>query len=398
MPLLLIAIVAMLAQQTMATVTKTAVPVLFKPVADEIGFSPELVLGYTWVFACVGIAVMLSCGGFITRFGALRMSQIGCLLMAAGLALLALVSAPAGVALGVLALVAGVISVGTTVSTPASSQILARYAPARWAPLVFSLKQTGVPAGVAIASFTAPLLAASVGWRGAALVLAGVSVIIAVALQPCRREFDRHRRPDHPLGLAGVRATFLGVLGQPGLRMLAIAGFCFIGLQSIYTNFTVVYLAEELGYPLAAAGSALAVATLVAAPGRILWGWVSSVYISPRRLLVGLAVGMAVGAVAMGLYERSWSHTAIMAPLVLVSATALSWHGVLLSEIARLSADGEVGSMTGGVLAFGTAGQVVFPGLFWLGYLAGGYTGAYTAVAAPSLLAALALLRGRDEA
>ena len=59
MPLLLVAIVAMLAQQTLATAAKTGVPVLFKPMADELQFDAELVLVYTWGFACVGITVCL---------------------------------------------------------------------------------------------------------------------------------------------------------------------------------------------------------------------------------------------------------------------------------------------------------------------------------------------------
>ena len=66
MPIVLLAVTAMLGQQTMATVAKTVVPVLFKPIADELGIPPELVLVYTWAFACVGIVVMLGCGPFIS--------------------------------------------------------------------------------------------------------------------------------------------------------------------------------------------------------------------------------------------------------------------------------------------------------------------------------------------
>jgi MFS family permease len=391
--LLIVAIIAMLAQQTFATAAKAGVPVLFKPVADEIGFSAELVLLYTWVFACVGILVMLGCGAFITRFGALRMTQVGCVLMALGLAGLATVTAPAWMALTGLCAVAGAISMGATLSTPASSQILARYAPLRWAPLVFSIKQTGVPAGIVVASFAAPYLSAEYGWRGAGLILAGGCIAIAIALQPCRREFDQDRKPKHPLTIASLRTTFLAVLNTPSLRDLAMAAFAFIGLQAIYTNFTVVYLAEELHYDLAQAGATLGFATLVAAPGRIFWGWVSSVWVTPRTLLIYLAIAMSIGCAAMGLYSESWSYWAIMTPLVVVSATALSWHGVLLSEIARLAPPGEVGRMTGGVLAFGTAGQIAFPIIFGLGYWLGDYIGAFLAVSLPAFATALIMLR-----
>lgn len=393
MPLLLIAILAMLFQQTMATVAKAGVPVLFKPIADTIGFDAELVLVYTWVFACVGIVVMLGCGAFITRYGPLRMAQLGCVLMALGLGTLSLTDSPLWFAGAILVLVSATISVGATVSTPASSQILARYSPARWAPLVFSIKQSGVPLGVALAGFAAPALTELVGWRGAGLAMGGVSLVIAVALEPCRREFDRDAKPGHPLTMASARETFLTVTREPGLRLLAAAGFSFIGLQSIYTNFTVVYLAEILDYSLQAAGAALGVATLVAAPGRIFWGWISSTLVRPRTLLIGLAFTMALGAAALGQATTDWPHWMVMAPLIVVSATALSWHGVLLSEIARLSPKDEVGRMTGGVLAFGTAGQIVFPAVFGVGYLLGGYPGAYLAVALPAIVIAIVLMR-----
>jgi nitrate/nitrite transporter NarK len=42
----------------------------------------------------------------------------------------------------------------------------------------------------------------------------------------------------------------------------------------------------------------------------------------------------------------------------------VSWHGVLLAEVARLSPAGRIGATTGAVLAFGDAGALVLPLLF----------------------------------
>ena len=139
----------------------------------------------------------------------------------------------------------------------------------------------------------------------------------------------------------------------------------------------------------------MGLAVIIAAPGRIFWGWVSSTLIKPRTLLAILAMIMAVAGVAMGLYTKQWPHYAIMVPMLLISATTLSWHGVLLSEIAQHSSGSQVGRMTGGVLAFGTAGQIFFPLVFWLGYLAYGYPGAFIAVSLPSAWIAGALLAYR---
>ena len=394
MPVLLLAVITMLGQQMIATVAKTAIPVLFKAIADDLGFDSQWVLVFTWVFACAGIVVMLGCGAYLIRYGALRMSQWGCVVMGAGLVLSAASFGGAWGALPVLAVVAVLVSVGVTVATPASSQILARYAPPRWAPLVFSVKQTGVPAGVVIASFAAPALALAFGWRAAAVVLGSVCILIALGLQPFRREFDADRRPDHPLTFGSISETFFLVIREPALRLLAGSAFAFIGLQAIYTNFTVVYLTERLGFTLAEAGTALGIATITAVPGRILWGWVGSTLVPPQLLLCVLAAAMAVGAAAMGFFDATWSYAAVLAPLLVISLTALSWHGLLLAEVARLTPGPETGRMTGGVLAFGTAGQIVFPLLFFAGYFAAGYLAAYVAVALPAALAGAALLRG----
>ena len=393
MPVLLLAVITMLGQQMIATVAKTAIPVLFKAIADDLDFDSQWVLVFTWLFACAGIVVMLGCGAYLIRYGALRMSQWGCVVMGVGLVLSAASFGGAWGALPVLAVVAVLVSVGVTVATPASSQILARYAPPRWAPLVFSVKQTGVPAGVVIASFAAPALALAFGWRVAAVVLGSVCILIALGLQPFRREFDADRRPDHPLTFGSISETFFLVIREPALRLLAGSAFAFIGLQAIYTNFTVVYLTERLGFTLAEAGTALGIATITAVPGRILWGWVGSTLVPPQLLLCLLAAAMAVGAAAMGFFDATWSYAAVLAPLLVISLTALSWHGLLLAEVARLTPGPETGRMTGGVLAFGTAGQIVFPLLFFGGYFAAGYLAAYVAVALPAALAGAALLR-----
>lgn len=401
-PLLILAVVAMLIQQTMATVAKTAIPVLFPTIALDLGTASEAVLAYTWVFAVVGVLVMAGCGTFIMRYGAIRISQIGGLLMAAGLGLAALVAvsfwaAALWVDVLLLALAAMLISVGSTSATPASSEILARYAPPRIAPFIFSLKQTGVPAGIAIAGALVLPLSVWIGWQAALGVTAATCLVIALGLQPCRREFDRDRNPGQKLALGDVKETVRSVWQQPPLRTMAMAAFVFVGLQAIFTNFTVVYLYEVLDYTAVEAGAVLGLTTLVAVPARIFWGIVASTMMPARPLLGLLAAVMAVAATAMGAFTPDWSPWQVSAVCVVIAMTALSWHGVLLSEVARVAPQGSVGRLTGGVLAFGTAGQVASPLLFGALYFPFGYQAAYLAVALPAAAVAFVMLR-RDAA
>jgi hypothetical protein len=77
-----------------------------------------------------------------------------------------------------------------------------------------------------------------------------------------------------------------------------------------------------------------------------------------------------------------------------VSATAVSWHGILLSETARLAPPGRVAAVTGGVLSFGQIGALVGPLVFSLLLsLTGGYTAGWVLCAIPALWVSLSLLR-----
>ena len=48
-----------------------------------------------------------------------------------------------------------------------------------------------------------------------------------------------------------------------------LAAFTFVGMQAIYTNFTITYLFEDLGFSLAEAGRVLGLATLAGAQALI---------------------------------------------------------------------------------------------------------------------------------
>lgn len=62
----------------------------------------------------------------------------------------------ASASLPLLAVGAFVGGLGQAISTPSSSHLLGRLAPPRLAPLVFSIKQTGVPVGLMLGGVVAP--------------------------------------------------------------------------------------------------------------------------------------------------------------------------------------------------------------------------------------------------
>lgn len=346
---------------------------------------------YLAIQSVAGFLTTIGCGAFIVRYGALRMTQVGMAALGIGL-----VSVATGL-LPLFALGAFIGGLGQAISTPSSSHILGRLAPPRIAPLVFSIKQTGVPAGLMLGGVVAPALVVAFDWRIALLAVGAVCFLSVVALQPLRARFDVDREPGRPLSPADMRANVAATLRDPALRALCLAMFAFVGLQSLFTGFFVLYLVRGLGYELERAGLVFAIAVAVAVPGRIFWGWLASRLVRPATLLALLGLGMAVASVLTALIAAEWPTWAAVLAATALSLTALSWHGVLLAEVARLAPAGRIGATTGAVLSFGDAGALVLPLLFSAALtLTGGYSAGFLIGGALALLyGAVALWRRR---
>lgn len=391
--LLLIVLAAMFLQQTFATLGRSLPPIIAPAILRDLALDPAWLGIYVGAAALSALTFQLGCGSFILRYGAMRMSQVALVLLGVGLMIATI--GPAW-----LLLVSGVIGGGAAaMSTPASSHLLGRYSPPRQAPLVFSVKQTAVPAGLLVAGILGPWLTGLTGWRGA-INIAGLSCIVfAVMLEPLRAEFDSDRVPSQSFRLSDFHTTIAGVLAAADLRRLSFACFAFNGLQTVFTSYFVVVL-TDLGHGLAAAGFVFSVAMVIAVPGRIFWGWLGSGRVDPAMVMCWLALGMAGGAAAMALLGPSWPLLLIGLVATVLSATVMSWHGILLSEAARLAPEGQRGSATGGVLSFGQMGGLLLP-LVYSGMLVltGSHGLGFAACGLPALVVGLVLLRApRDEA
>jgi MFS family permease len=182
------------------------------------------------------------------------------------------------------------------------------------------------------------------------------------------------------------------VLKTRDLRKLSGACFAFNGIQSVFTAYFVTYLVS-LGYELATAGFLFSLAVVLAVPCRVLWGWLGSFHVSPRLVMAGLAMGMAASIALLGMSSAEWPATMVAAVGAALSATALSWHGILLSEAARLAPAGTIAAVTGGVLSFGQIGAFAGPLMFSLLLgLTGGYAAGWGICAIPALWIGVTLL------
>jgi len=359
-PVVYTAAIAMLLQQSLSTMSGLTIPVLAPPIAAETGLNPSLVGLYTAFLYGGSMISSLAGGGFLLRFGALRVSQACLFVVAIGL----MINAPGLTSLFVIgALVTGL---GGGPSTPASSQILARYADPANAPLIFSIKQTGVPIGGVIAGMILPVYVSLFGWRGALVCAALMALALALLLQPLRTEFDSDRQPRRSLKMNDIRATLTAVISDRRVRELALGLFAFTGLQLAFASFFISFLSLGLGWTLTNAGFAYSIAMGAGVIGRLIWGWVGTKYLSPLMLLALLGFSMGFAHMAISLVTETWQTTAVWIVAFVYGLTGIGYQGVLLAEIARVSPPGMAGVVTGGAVFFAYAGMILMPAAFGL--------------------------------
>lgn len=377
-------------QQTFIALGRALPAVLAPAMIADLMLDSAWIGVYFSIGAVASLAAQLGCGSFIIRYGALRMSQVALVMLAVGMAL-ATLDYPLMLVLS--ALIGGG---GAAVSTPASSHLLGRVSPPRYMPLIFSLKQTAVPAGLLLAGLLGPQLTEAFNWHYTMLFAALACLVFTLMLQPLRKLFDDDRIKTRAFHLSDFSTTLKSVVGTNSLRNMAFTCFAFNAAQTIFTVYFVVYL-TSLGYTLVAAGFVFSTAVAIAVPGRIIWGLLGSGYIQPRLVMATLAFGMAASMVLLSLCNSGWSTILVGTIAAIISATALSWHGVLLAETANAAPEGMRGAVTGGVLSFGQLGALTAPTVFsiLLG-LSNSYSLGFIVCSIPALLVGIALMRQRS--
>lgn len=377
-----------LAVQALTSMAMIAPSVMAPVVASEMGVPPQ---GIGWFVALEYLFAMssgLACGALIARFGPVRVCQVSVCLAAAGLA------AGSAAVLPVVVFAAGLIGTGYGLVNPVSSHILVRASPPHMRSLIFSIKQTGVPLGGALAGALVPPLILYFSWRWSAAAVALLCLSLALLAQPLRAA---ERRGAGSGASAGLLAPLGMVFANPPVLELAIVSLIFGTAQLALFTYFVSYLNLELGFGLVAAGLIYSSAHAAGIVGRIVWGALADRWLSPRRMLGLLGVLMAFSGAAVAGFSTDWPLPAVILASALFGASAVGWNGVYLAEVARLAPPGQAGAVTGGTQFLTFIGALTAPPLFgFLVGLAGGYGRTYLVFCLlPGLAGAYLLARPR---
>ena len=362
-------------------------PVLAPAAAPTLGVAPAAVGFFVTVVYVGSMIGTVTAGGWVGRFGPILVSQAGLALCLIGLAVGA-----SGVLPAVLA-AALILGLGYGPATPASSAILVRAAPPHLLALTFSIKQTGVPLGTAIAGAAVPLLVLALGWQGAALAIAAACGVCALALVPIRARYDAERNPRAPVSLRSAFSPVALIVRDRTLLELSLVSFIYGGMQITLLAYLVTFLVETFSLSLVLAGAIMAASQVTSVAARIGWGLFADRVASRRATLGILGIGMGASAISAIAAAPGWPLWALFAFAMAYGATAVGWNGVFLAEVARLAPPGRVSDATGGSAFFTFLGVVVTPPLFHAVLSAtSSYGLTYALFGVPALAAGLRLL------
>lgn len=337
------------------------VPAIFPIVAAESG----LRLGDVSFFGAVtfGAAMLsaLTAGGLVQRYGPLVVFEIATLTGAVGLLL---------VAIGPVELLfvsASLTGLGYGPMNALTATLLYAHTEPRRRGTYFSIKQSGVALGGALAGASMPFLASAIGWRSALVTIAGAAALVAFSGRWLHLQMGGD--PAARLGVRAVLSQLADALRIPFLKRLAFMALAFNSLQAGTTTVLVTYLTDDVRVSLVVAGGLLSINQAAGLLGRLGWGVVADWSRRPVLVLTLLGMGMALFSIAMIAFDSTSSMFLLTGAVLLLGLTSSGWNGVFLAEVARIAGAGRVSSATGCCSAFALAGGAVGPGIFGIGFV-----------------------------
>lgn len=196
--------------------------------------------------------------------------------------------------------------------------------------LALGLRQTAVPAGAALASFTLPPLASAAGVDAALYALAGMMLVAAAASAIWLRDGPRIESAAPPAPDAAR---------DPRIWRLSAASSLMIIGQVGVTSLLVLYLYSERDWSAAHAALALGGVQVGAAVARVTagrWSDLRGERVEPFRQLATLAGALLLAGVVLG-------PPALMAGGV----AAMSWNGLSFTAAAEISGRRQAGTAMG---------------------------------------------------
>ncbi|WP_415815496.1 MFS transporter [Bordetella tumbae] len=364
-PTWLMPIVAIFTLQTISAFLNRLIPILAPAMSEDFGWSGSTIGYLTASNSLGGLMILVAGSAMLKQIGGMRTLQLTLLIGAACMAWLLIPS----LAIALIACLFMGLSGGA--ANPAGSEVLQKYSPPGKRNLMFSIKQAGVPLGGVIAGLLVPLLVVLTGWRIALFFCA--LIVLLPTMMTWRLSASLDETPDkkdhffHFPTLESLRTLTVPLASlrhNSGLMKISVVGSLFAIAQSCWFTFTVIYLVDQLGYPLALAGMVFAVMQAGGVIGRIVLGWLSDYLRSANITLTIAAVFSAVTTALLGLTSAAWPLWSVITLAFVAGCSAASWNGVQIAEVARRSPPQMISETSAGSSILVNLMNMVAPTLF----------------------------------
>ncbi len=350
---------AMLGILTLSSMSVFGIAVLAPESAGWFGLDPRFIGPLnSIIYLCAAVSGSMS-SRYVLRYGAVRVCQI-CMLFAA----LGLFAYASGEVL-LLPLCAVFLGIAYGPYNPASAHVLAEITTEKSRPLVFSIKQLGVPIGGMLAGALLPVLNLWLGWQASILCVATLALGVAWLVQPLHHR-EHAARTGTGSASAGMLACLALVLRDTHLRRYTLVAFVFAGPQVCAGAFMVIYLNDDLNISLLNAGLVLAAMQFGGILGRLIWGAIAERIFRSSTTLVLIGTLTTLCMLLTAHTDSHWPLAMIMLLSLVLGFSAYGWNGVVLSKIATLAPDRRSADATGGMQFVMFGGVVIFPSLFAL--------------------------------
>lgn len=363
---LIITVTAVMAVSTLMQYSLSAIGPL---VIDSLALSSVVYGSFFTVYFAVCTVGSLILGGPTDRMGARwGMALVG---VTASIGFVAVAAAPS----------VGLVYVGLFFSglagafcNPATNLALLNI-PNR-GPLV-GIKQSGVQMSAIVGGSVVAPAAQEMGWRGAFLVCAAVSLAVTIPV-------SRVRLGDAKEAAVGEHGNETSIVG---LGVYAFLMGCGLATTVAYLP---LYATEDLGLSAQTGGYLIGIFGVCAVVGRISWGYLShrSARFARPRYSLGIMAAGALGATAMLGVAGTGAVALVFVGTIAMGLTGAAWNGIVMNSVMTSANAGTSGRAAGRVQAAFFGGLCLSPLAFGIVVdRSGSYAFAWAGTAAVYVLA-----------
>jgi MFS family permease len=345
--------------QVAVSLPELGVPTLVPAIKADLGLSTAAVGALVAAINVGRLGGAYPSGRLVDRVGERPVMVFGTI--GAGLAFALAALAPSAATMAPALLLAGTF---TASATPAGISLVLSAVGRGAKAVAVGIRQSGVPAGGALAALALPALSRQIGWRGALLLAAALAIVCSLIV---RAVLARHPSPPTRTQARGHRrGGARGLLANRRLMLVTLWSLTFAGGQYVMVTYLILTLTSEGSASLAGAAAVLAAAQLLGIAGRVLWGLLSDRLLGGTRWPVLLAISLSGVA---GCSILALCPAPLPAPLLAVVAigtglSLLGYQGIGLTAMVESSPAGSHGAGLGFGLTFISASIIVLPPAF----------------------------------